>query len=81
MWLRKKRKEKLKILIRFHSANKIVNYNRGGRKEKRKEKKIQTNLQNKSNIRIINIFLESLLSESFLSLGVTIHLIPCSDAL
>ena len=26
------------------------------------------------NIRIINVFLESLLSESFLSLGVTIHL-------
>jgi len=30
--------KKLKNLIRFHSANKIDNYNRGG-KEKRKKKK------------------------------------------
>ena len=30
MWLRKKRKKKLKSLVRFHSANKIENYNRGG---------------------------------------------------
>ena len=45
MWLRKKRfKKKLKSLIRFHSANKIDN-NRGGKKKK---KKIQKNLQNKS---------------------------------
>ena len=35
----------LKRLIRFHSANKIDNYNK---KEKKKEKKIQKNLQNKS---------------------------------
>ena len=42
-------KKKLKNLIRFHSANKIDNYNRGG-KEKRKKKRgrIQKNLQNKS---------------------------------
>ena len=39
-----------------------------------KKKKIQKNLKNKSNIRIINVFLESLLSESFPSLGVTVHL-------
>ena len=35
----------LKSLIRFHSANKINNYNRGWKK---KRKKIQKNLQNKS---------------------------------
>ena len=35
----------LKSLVRFHSANKINNYNREGKK---KEKKIQKNLQNKS---------------------------------
>ena len=75
------RKEKLKILIRFHSANKIVNYNRGGKKEKRKKKKSKRIYRTSQNIRIINIFLRSLLSESFLSLGVTIHLIPPSDAL
>jgi len=46
MQLRKKREKKLKILIRFHNAYKIDNYNRGG-KEKR-EKKVQKNLQNKS---------------------------------
>ena len=35
----------LKILIRFHRANKIDNYNRGGKENK---KKIQKNLQNNS---------------------------------
>ena len=69
MWLRKK---KLKSLIIFHSANKIDNYKRGG--ETKKKKEIQKNLQNKSKIRIINVFLESLLSESFPLLGVTVHL-------
>ena len=38
-------KIKLKSLIRFHSANKINNYNRGGGRER--EKNIQNNLQNK----------------------------------
>ena len=37
-------KEKLKSLIGFHSANKINNYNKG----EKKEKKIQMILQNKS---------------------------------
>ena len=41
-------KKKLKSLIRFHSANKIDNYNRGGGGEKEKRNKIQKNLQNKS---------------------------------
>ena len=56
--------------MRFHSANKINNYNRG---KKRKRKKILKKLHNKS---IVNIFLESLLSGSFPSLEVTVHLAP-----
>ena len=48
MWLRKKKKKKLESLIRFHSANKIDNYNRGDGGKKKKEEKIQKNLQNKS---------------------------------
>ena len=54
MWLRKKGEKikKLKILIEFLSANKIDNYNRGERKEtKKKERKIQKNLQNTSKIK------------------------------
>ena len=42
MWLRKQKKLKS---FRFHCANKIDNYNRGG---KTKEKRIQKNPQNKS---------------------------------
>ena len=42
MWLREKKN--LRSLIRFHSANKINNYNRGGGGRK----KIQKNLQSKS---------------------------------
>ena len=37
-------------------------------------KKIQRVYKTNENIRIINVFLESLRSESFLSLGVTVHL-------
>ena len=33
------RKKKLKSLIRFHSANKIDNYHRGGKKRKNKKEK------------------------------------------
>ena len=82
----KTEKKNLKCLIRFHSANKIYNYNRRGNKRK----KIQKNLQSKSkhNILIyysINVFLESLLSESFPLLGVTVHFTslgcpPCNTA-
>ena len=64
-------KKKLKSLIRFHSANKINNYNREGKKKKKKSKRIYRTSQN---IRIINVFLESLPSESFPLLGVTVHL-------
>ena len=40
MLLRKKKKKKLKSLIGFLSANKINNYNRGRKKGKEKESKI-----------------------------------------
>jgi len=39
-----------------------------------KEKKSKRIYRASQNIRIINVFLESLLSESFPSLGVTVHL-------
>ena len=64
--------KKIKSLFRFHSANKIDNYNRTGRKkEKKNSKRIYRTSQN---IRITNVLLASLLSESFPSLGVTVHL-------
>ena len=69
--MRKKKKKKfLKSLIKFHSANKIDNYNKGGKKKK-KSKRIYRSSQN---LRRINVFLESLLSECFPLLGVTVHL-------
>ena len=61
-------KKKLKSLIKFHSANKIDNYNRGGEKKSKRIYRIS------QNIRIVNVCLESLLSESFPSLGVTVPL-------
>ena len=71
-------KKNLKTLIRFHSANKINNYGRGGggvAKEKGKKcKKYKIIYRTSQSIRIINVFLESLLSESFPLLGVTVHL-------
>ena len=66
-----KKKEKLKTLIIFHSANKIYNHNGGG--EKMKKKKIQKIYRTCQNIKIINVFCDSLLSEYFLSLGVIVH--------
>ena len=70
MWLRKEKN--LKSLVRCHSANKIDNYDRGVKMtKKKKSKRIYRTSQN---IRIINVFLESLLSASFPSLGVTVHL-------
>ena len=68
------KKKKLKSLIRFHSGNKINNSNRGGEREKKKEKKSKRIYRSSQNIRITNVFLESLLSESFPLLGVTVHL-------
>ena len=68
---KKKKKKKLKSVVRFHSANKINNYKRGGEKKGKKSKSIYRASQN---IRIINVFLESLLPESFPSLAVTVQL-------
>ena len=48
--------------------------------KKKKRKKSKRIYRTSQNVRIINVFLESLLSESFPSLGVTVHLIPL-DAL
>ena len=61
----------LKILIGFLSANKIDNYNREGKKKKKKSQRIYRTSQK---IRIINVFLESLLSGSFPMLRVAVHL-------
>ena len=61
-----------KSLIRFHSSNKIDN--RGGKEGKKKKKKSKRIYRTSQNIRIINVSLESLLSDSFPSLGVTVHL-------
>ena len=58
----------LKNLIRFYSANKIDSYNGGGKEgavgggEKKNPKRIYRTSQN---IRIISVFLESLLLVSF----------------
>ena len=68
-------KKKLKNFIGFLSANKIDNYNREGKKEKKKKKKSQRIYRTSQKIRIINVFFESLLSESFPVLGITVHLI------
>ena len=54
MWLRKKKK--LKSLIRFHSANKIDNYNRRGAGGKKSKRIYRSN----QNIRIINVHVLSL---------------------
>ena len=66
-----KEKKKFKSLIGFLSANKIDNYNTGGWGKGDKSKRIYRISQK---IRIINVFLESVLSESFPSLGVTVQL-------
>ena len=69
---KEKRKIKFKNLIRFLNPNKINNYNSGGKMGKKiKKKRIYRTSQK---IRIM-FFLESLLSESFLWLGITAHLI------
>ena len=43
-------------------------------REKKRLKKSNSIYRTSQKIRIINVFLESLLSESFPSLGVTVHL-------
>ena len=64
--------KKFKSSIRFDNANKIDNYNGGGRKGKKKKSKRIYGTSQK--IRIINVFLESLLSEYFPLLEITVHL-------
>ena len=80
MCLRKKKEKKCKSLIRFRSANKSDNYQRGEEKEKnrKKSKRIYRTNQN-----IIHVFLESVPSESFYLLEVTVHLtcLGCSRTL
>ena len=65
----------LKSLNGFKSTNKIDNYNNRGKKvgegKKRKEKNPETATEQ---VKIINVFLESLLSASFPSLDVSVHL-------
>ena len=68
------KKNRLKSLISFHSAHEINKYNRGEIKEKKKGKISKRICRKSQNIRIINVFLESLLSEPFRSLGVTVYL-------
>ena len=64
-----KEKKKLKSSIGFLSANKIDKYNREEKKRKNKSKRICRTSQK---IRIINVFPEPLLSESFPVLGLTV---------
>ena len=45
-----------------------------GKRGTKKEKQSKRIYKTSKNIRIINVFLESLLSESFPSLGVRVHL-------
>ena len=64
-----KEKERKKTPKGFLSANKIDNYNgAGGRKKKSKR------IYRTSRKKIVNVFLESLLSESFPMLGITVNL-------
>ena len=58
------KKTKLKSIIRFYNAIKIDNYKRGG-KGKKKKKISKRIYRTSENIGIINVFLESVLSESF----------------
>ena len=44
------------------------------RKKRKRKKKSKRNYRTSQNTRIINVLLESLLSASFPSLGVTVHL-------
>ena len=53
---------------------KLTTTTEGEKQEKKKEKKSKRIYRTSQKIRIINIFLESLLSESFPVLGVTVHL-------
>ena len=66
------KKESSKPSLDFIVPIKWTTTTEGGKREKEKESK--TIYGTSQNIRIINVFLESLLSESFPLLGVTVHL-------
>ena len=66
-----RRKKKFKNLIRFHSAKKLTTTTEG---QKRKEKKSKGIYRTSQTIRIINVFLDPLLSESFPLLEAAVHL-------
>ena len=61
----------LDFLVPIKSTTTIAGVGEGVREKEKKSKRIYRASQN---IRIINVFLESLLPESFPSLGVTVHL-------
>ena len=73
MWLQRARHDWATSLTHSLSANKINNYNR---RKKKQNKKSKRNCRTSQNTRIVNIFLESLLSASFPLLGVTVHFVP-----
>ena len=68
---KKSSKAELDFIVPVKSTTTIA----GGKKEKKKKKckKSQRIYRISQNIRIVNVFLESLLSESFPSLGVIVH--------
>ena len=72
MWLGKKKKKNSKAELDFIVLIKLTTTTEGGGAAKKE--KILKNHRTSQNIRIINVFLESLLSASFPSLGVTVHL-------
>ena len=68
-----KEKIKLKSLMDFLVPMKSTTTTEGGKGEKKKKNPKESTEQVKK-IRIIDVFLESLLSESFPTLGITVHL-------
>ena len=69
------KKKSSKAKLDFIVPIKLTTTTEAGKRKKKKEKKKSKRIYRTSqNIRIINVFLESLLSESFSSLGVTVPL-------
>ena len=68
------KKESSKPSLDFIVPIKWTTTTEGGKRKKEKESK--TIYGTSQNIRIINVFLESLLSGSFPFMGVTVHLTP-----
>ena len=74
---KKSSKAQLDFLVPIKSATATE----GGQKEKKKKKKSKRIYRTSQNIRIINVFLESLPSESFPRLGITVPGRPSSSVL